>query len=478
MTADPDRIIAAVDEMLAPPRRPVSVCVSDVEPERVSWLWPGRIPFGKLTVLDGDPGTGKSTLTLELASRVSNGGPMPDGAMSEKPGKAGVVLVSAEDGAGDTIRPRLDAAGADVTRVHLLTDVDDIDDEGTRRRRPWTMPRDIDMLGALILSVGARLVIIDPMNAVLSTKVDAYRDQDVRVALAPLARVAQETGAAIVLVRHLTKGGGSNALYRGGGSIGIIGAARSGLLVAPDPNDEAGTRRVLAVTKANLATQATSLAYELVPAEEHVCARVRWLGESSHTSSSLLVPPPSKEERTAADEAVEFLRDALANGPRPAKELFSDARDAGHSKRTIERAKREIGVQSVKSGIDTGWLWTLGEERHAVGRQPTTPSELGGLRSDQGVCTSVNGNGAEGRQTCTLGGLRSDQGISTSLDGNVAEGRQPPTPGGLGGLRSDQDVFISLDGNVAEGRQAPRVATFEAPLSDGDLALFDGEDDS
>jgi predicted ATP-dependent serine protease len=97
--------------------------------------------------------------------------------------------------------------------VHLLTDVDDLDDEGTRRRRPWTMPRDIDMLGALVVSVGARLVIIDPMNAVLSTKVDAYRDQDIRVALAPLARVAQETGAAIVLVRHLTKGGGSNGLF-------------------------------------------------------------------------------------------------------------------------------------------------------------------------------------------------------------------------------------------------------------------------
>ena len=472
MTADPDRIIAAVDEMLAPPRRLVSVCVSDVEPERVSWLWPGRIPFGKLTVLDGDPGTGKSTLTLDLASRVSNGGRMPDGTISEKPGKAGVVLVSAEDGAGDTIRPRLDAAGADVTRVHLLTDVDDLDDEGTRRRRPWTMPRDIDMLGALVVSVGARLVIIDPMNAVLSTKVDAYRDQDVRVALAPLARVAQETGAAIVLVRHLTKGGGSNALYRGGGSIGIIGAARSGLLVAPDPNDEAGARRVLAVTKANLATQATSLAYELVPAEEHGCARVRWLGESSHTSSSLLVPPPSEEERTAADEAVEFLRDALASGPVAAKQLISDARDAGHSKRTIDRAKKEIGAQSMKSGIDTGWLWAL-----ADGCQPSTDGNLGNLRSEQGICGSLEGNIAEGRQPPNLGNLRSDQGVFISSDGNVAEGCQSSTLGNLGNLHSDQGVCGSLDGGAAEGCQAPRVATFEELLLD-DVAHFDGKDES
>jgi len=417
MPAEAVRILATVEnDGLASIRRPVSVRLSDVEPERVGWLWPARIPYGKLTVLDGDPGTGKSTLTLDLAARVSNGGRMPDDVMPEKPGKAGVVLVSAEDGAGDTIRPRLDAAGADVERVHLLTDVDDIDDEGKMRRRPWTMPRDIDVLRDLVVTTGARLVIIDPMNAVLATAVDSYRDQDVRVALAPLARIAEETGAAIVLVRHLTKGGGANALYRGGGSIGIIGAARSGLLAAADPNDEDGTRRVLAATKANLAKAATSLAYELVPAEEHGCARVRWLGESTHTSSSLLTAPRSDEERTAVDDAVEFLRDALAEGAVPAKQLIRAANDAGHSKRTLDRAKKEINARSFKSGVDGGWLWTLDQDRQDQHCQPYTPGDLGDL----------------------------------------------------GNVRPDLDEPSSFNGKVVEDCQASRVATFETPPYDDD----------
>ena len=381
-----------------PTRRPVSIRLADVEPERVSWLWPSRIPFGKLTVIDGDPGTGKSTLTIDLAARVSNGGRMPDGASSERPGKAGVVLVSAEDGAADTIRPRLDAAGADCERVHLLTDVEGIDDDGKVKRRPWTMPQDIDMLAELVVTTGARLVVIDPMNAVLSTAVDSYRDQDVRVALAPLARVAEETGAAIVLVRHLTKGGGANALYRGGGSIGIIGAARSGLLAAADPSDESGERRVLAATKSNLAKVASSLAYELVPAAEHGCARVRWLGDSAHTSASLLAIPRSDDDRTAVDDAVEFLKDALSDEPQPAKKVIRDANEAGHSKRTLDRAKKELGVRSVKSGRDGGWLWTVDEDRHDQDCQPYTRGDLGNLgdvRSDQDERTSINGKVVE-----------------------------------------------------------------------------------
>jgi hypothetical protein len=341
-----------------PKRRPVSICMADVEPERVRWLWYPRIPLGKVAIFDGDPDVGKSSVTIDIAARVSNGSPMPDGNRSDVEGPAGVILVSAEDGAGDTIRPRLNAAGADVKRVHLLTDVDFVDDKGCPRRRPWSMPQDLDVLKLLVVETGARLVVIDPLTAFLSGSVDSYRDQDVRGALAPLARLAEETGAAVALVRHLNKAGGANAVYRGGGSIGIIGAARSALLLAKDPSDPSGNRKVMAREKGNLAPAWNSLAYELASSEEHGCARVRWLGESAQTAATLLAVPASSEEVTAIDEAAAFLRDALADGPVAQKQIGDEGRKIGISEKTLRRAKKDINVRSRKLGLG-GWAWEL-----------------------------------------------------------------------------------------------------------------------
>lgn len=222
-----------------PSPRPRVLCVADVAAERVQWLWDGWIARGKLAVIDGDPGKGKSTLTTDLAARISTGTPLPGGTRTVP---AAVVLLSAEDGVGDTIRPRLEAAGADTTRVFVFDSV--LDAEGTPR--PPSIPGDIPYVEALVTEKGAVLVVIDPLMAFLGAGVDAHRDQDVRRALHSLAAVAERTGAAIVIVRHLNKSGGPQAIYRGGGSIGIIGAARSGLLVASDPDDD--TRRIVAVT--------------------------------------------------------------------------------------------------------------------------------------------------------------------------------------------------------------------------------------
>lgn len=207
-------------------------------------------------------------------------------------------------------------------------------------------------------AVGARLLIIDPLMAYLGAESSAHRDQDVRRALAPVARLAEDTGAAVLIVRHLNKRTDGNPLYRGGGSIGIIGAARSGLLVARDPDHE--DRRVLASTKSNLARMPESLSWELLAVDGEV-ARVRWLGASAHSAGSLLVEPESTEEQSSLDEAAAVLADILAAGPVAANEARRQARAAGVADRTTDRAKARLGVVARRSGFGPGgsWLWAL-----------------------------------------------------------------------------------------------------------------------
>jgi hypothetical protein len=351
------------DEPHAPDEE-LGILLSTVQPERVEWLWPGRIPLGKLTIIDGDPGLGKSVLTLDLAARVSRGAEMPDNA----PGRqGGVVLLSAEDGLADTIRPRLDAAGAECGKVLALDSVLTEGGQG-RERRPPILPVDVPYLRAAVERVGAILVVVDPLTAYLGAEVNAHRDTDIRRALFPLGRLAEETGAAVLVVRHLNKGGSSNPLYRGGGSIGIIGAARSGLLVAKDPDNP--DRRVLASTKCNLAKLPASLAFDLSTAGNGAL-RIGWIGPSAHTAESLLATPLD-EDRGAVQDAVDVLRTILAAGQRKADEIKREARKAGIKERTLERAKAILGVKSrlVGFGRDGEWYWYLPTAEDARECQP------------------------------------------------------------------------------------------------------------
>ncbi len=333
---------------------PVGVLLADVAPERVEWLWEGRIPKGKLTLIDGDPGLGKSNITTDAAARITSGRAWPDGSPCEK---GGVVLMNAEDGLADTIRPRVDAAGGDVSKVLALATVPDEYGED----RLLSIPDDIPIIERGIRQVGASLVVMDPLMAFLGGNVNSHKDQDIRRALAPLARMAERTGAAVVIVRHLNKATGGSALYRGGGSIGIIGAARAALLVAEDPEDDA--RRVLASLKHNLAEPAPSLAFSITTAGNGA-ARVEWQGETTFGAHALLRVPADDEEKSAMAEAMEFLRDALGDGPMAAKAMQRDAAAADISKATLNRAKQALKVRSVKEG-DGSWSWHLpGKERH------------------------------------------------------------------------------------------------------------------
>lgn len=341
---------------------PEMINFGGVDPGHVDWLWPGRLPAGKLVVIDGDPSTAKSTLTLDLASRVSNGHPWPD----RSPCRQGkVLLLSAEDGVADTIAPRLLAAGANRDNVLGLVRVPVIDDEGNVRMALPSLPRDIPIIRDVVIREDIRLVVIDVLMAYLSGRVDSHRDQDVRGVLHELSTLAELTGATVLLIRHLNKGTGGNPLYRGGGSIGIVGAARSAYLIARDPDDR--DRLIMASTKSNLAAAPSSLAFRLESVPELGCARITWESEPvEYTADRLLSGPTSDEDREDEDEAVRWLKEYLTEGDRggsaPAREVFKAARADGIQDRRLQRARRRAGVSSARNpAFQGGAIWTLDE---------------------------------------------------------------------------------------------------------------------
>lgn len=344
--------------------------MQDVQIEPLHWMWRGYILFGKLTMLDGDGGLGKSTLTLDLAARLSRGLPMPDGSKHEP---AGTLLLMAEDGAGDTIKPRLANAGADMTRIALLQTYTDPEDN--MEVMP-TIPDDIAILETAIETVGARLIIIDPIMSYLGEGVNEYRDKEVRRALVPLIAMAERTGVALVCLRHVTKMANGNAKHRGNGSVAFTNMARSGLLVAPDPDDQ--TRMVLAQSKTNLGPAVSSLTYRLIGCENEA-ARVQWEGVSQHTANSLSAQGQNDEERSELKDAEDFLRDLLDDGPTLVTAVKKHAREAGIAEATLRRAKSTLRVESHKARTQDGqWVWQLParEGDHVEGDQVAPSTTL------------------------------------------------------------------------------------------------------
>jgi hypothetical protein len=333
--------------------RTILVRLSEVQPERVAWLWEGRIPLGKLTLLDGDPGLGKSTLMLDIAARVSTGREMPDGS----PGAdGGVVLMADEDGLGDTIAPRLLAAAADATRVVAIRGI-----QCGGYEKLATLA-DVESIRDATKQCEAKLVVVDPLMAYLPGAVDSYKDQDVRRVLTPLAKLAEETGAAIVVIRHLNKVRGSRAIYRGGGSIGITGAARSALLVAPQ--DSTSLMQAPVPLGRPDAAPAQSFAFRFVNATEG-SSRIEWIGPVAMSADHLVAAADAAgdpESRNAAAEARNFLRAFLGNGAKPAVECQRAAKAAGISETTLTRARAGL-VKAEKSAFRGAWTWRLIEDR-------------------------------------------------------------------------------------------------------------------
>ncbi len=312
------------------------VALSSVRPESVSWLWYPYIPIGKVTLIEGDPGIGKSTVTLAVATAFSLGLGLPGIDVTPR----GVtLLLSAEDGLADTVRPRLDAMGADLSRVFAIDKAITLDLHGCNE------------LNARIRDCGAGQVVIDPLFAYFSAKVDIHKANETRAVMARLARISAERSCSMIGIRHLTKSGRDKSIYRGQGSIDLTASCRSVLLVGADPTDK--RRRAVVQIKNNLAPIAPPVGYEIVD------GRFVWTGVSDLTAERILAAE-NDTEGPALTEAAGFLREVLSHGPITQKQIIKEAREQGISERTLYRAKADLKVRSWKSGVV--WLWELSED--------------------------------------------------------------------------------------------------------------------
>jgi hypothetical protein len=321
------------------------VRMAEVEREEVDWLWHPYIALGKLTLLEGDPGIGKSWITAALACAVSRGRGLPGMQLCEA---GNVLMLTAEDGLADTLRPRLDAVGADLSRVFALNEPLIFDEAGLLR------------LETAIIEYKPILVTIDPLFAFTGGRMDINRANECRTVTARLAMIAEKYSCAEVGVRHLGKSRGmGHALNAGIGSIDLVAAARSVLLAGKDPDDE--NKRAVTQIKSNLAPHGPAIGYTLRGGEFF------WTGESDLTAERILSYAASESERPALDEAVEFLREELIDGDCDSNTIQTNARKTGITNDTLRRAKARLGIKSVKRGAfkEARWFWVLPEDVEA-----------------------------------------------------------------------------------------------------------------
>lgn len=353
------------------PRRLISHRASDLKPERLVWVWPGRIPEGKLVLLGGPPGLGKSQLTAFISAVVSNGGTWPCGEGSTLPGD--VIFMSAEDGIRDTIVPRLMAAGADTNRVHIVAAATKPDGTG---RKTFSLKTDVDLLEGKAREIGAvRLIIVDPISAYMGGA-DGNGNVETREVLEPLAEMADRLRIAVVAVTHLNKGGagGQSALNRFAGSIAFVAAARAAFAVIEDSEDD--QRRLLLQAKNNLGAKCNGLAFRLeqrMVDGDILSSNVMF--ESDHVSQSIDEALSASESRGAAtgggqtskDDAAEFLSDVLSHGPVDVLEVERLARAAtllGADKplrqnKAFRDARKNLGVIASREGFGPGARYVL-----------------------------------------------------------------------------------------------------------------------
>lgn len=389
--------VAASAEATITYRKPFSIddqllCAADQPAQPIEWLWQDRIPIGKVTLLAGDPGTGKSLLALDLAARVTRGeafpstpstspfassattnsslppstlppppSDIPPGAASHSGSRlstldsrppASVLILSASDDFADTIRPRLDVAGADPARIFTLPLITDL-------------RHDLNLLKAALDRIpNCRLIIVDPVNAFVGPG-DSHYHTVVRRVLTPLTRLAAERRIAIIAVTQFRKNDGA-AIHRAAGSTGFVATARSLWTVCRDPRDS--TRNLFLPIKQNLTRDAAGLAFRIVADGDSQAPRIVWEPETPVPSIEEAVrrPQPSKSqppqpppERAAARA---WLQEILARGPRPARGILAEGAQYGFLERTLQRAFHELGGRTAKQGLVAGWWWALEKE--------------------------------------------------------------------------------------------------------------------
>jgi hypothetical protein len=326
--------------------------LEDVSIATTEWLWQDRVPFGELTSLEGDPASNKGTLTVDVAARLSVGACMPGTKKAVKPARS--LFFLREDSVERTLLPRLHAAGGDDSMVAAVT-------------APVYLPRDLAEVARYAERANPRLLVFDPLPSFIEKSM--LIDTAVRKALDPLADLAKQTGIAIILVRHLTKSKGRRAMYAGSGSIGVMAACRSALMMGAPPDDE--DMRVLAPVK-SMGQVPSSLLAEPVAVTVSIvglvaglarvkgrapAVRLEWRGFSRYTAADLL----AGKGESKLNKAVDLIKTLLARGPQKANDIKAAAHQEGMGGRTVDRARELLGITPKKKGIGPGsyWVWEM-----------------------------------------------------------------------------------------------------------------------
>jgi len=393
---------------------------SQILPDATTWLWPGWLPKGKITLFEGDPGLGKSFVTLDLCARLTTGRPMPDGSPSpqsctvggadvlpsplggEGPGVRGttppanVLVINGEDKAHDIIVPRLKALDADLDRVYVYSPKDLLN--------RFSLPSKLDLLKAIIADINPALVVIDPITYFLDACVCVSSDHSIRQTLGPLDHLADSVQSAFILVRHLTKSIRQDAIYRGAGSVGFIAACRTAWLIARNPRPRLRARCespippyiapqvspdsarhgsltpphkvsadvILAQQKNNHAPIQASMALEL-GANLDQTPIIHWSGPSTWTSTQLLA---RGTKLLAADRAAELLEEFLYPAPRTATDIWDWAKQQHLGHTAVEGAKKKLEIRTmlIYNGTKKHWWWLL--PHHSPPDADTDPDSL------------------------------------------------------------------------------------------------------
>jgi hypothetical protein len=345
---------------------------ADIQSKPIDWLWQGRIARGKVCMIAGDPGLGKSQVTASIAAIVTAEKCFPVSQAKAKRGN--IIFLSAEDDAADTIKPRLEAAGADVSRIYIL---EAVKDSNTKGQRSFNLAKDIGKLEELLKEIGdVAVIFIDPITAYLGDT-DSHKNAEIRALLTPLAEMAGRYGAAVICVSHLNKGGQSSALMRVTGSLAFVAAARCAYIVAKDPQN--AERRYFLPLKNNIGNDKTGYAFgiqsrTLTDGIETSC--VVWEHQEVDVPADQVLSNEGQSEgqpAIARNEASAFLMDLLSQGAIPVQQVFADGDNNGFSKQTLRRAKKDLGIRARKDGMDGGWIWELpkmtinGEDAHLRG---------------------------------------------------------------------------------------------------------------
>jgi putative DNA primase/helicase len=375
---------------------PRIVMASEVEPREREWLWPDKIVMGGINLLAGMPDMGKSLIWTDIASRVSNGSQWPD--CDECAPLGGVVVLSDEDDPETTIRPRLDASGADCSRIALLRGVAFNDPENPRDRL-IALDTDIAQLEAAIQQIpDCRLAVIDPISGYMGSA-DDHKNAAVRGVLAKLSDLAARNRVAVLMLSHLRKGEDKHSANRVMGSMAYVAVSRMVWMTAwhtvDDGNGKPRKRRVCVICKGNLTPKRTGLEYEITcKHSSHKEPHIEWVAEPIDLNAADVLAQSEKTRQRGPEpkernKAANYLRVALANGPRPVTELTEAAAGLGIKRHSLDRAKAELKVEAYRDAVPGPWLWIL---PFPQGSQVVPKAQALGNLGCLGETTAVNGD--------------------------------------------------------------------------------------